>query len=369
VSGKATTGNLAATVNLAATNVLAAASKLASVATKVLTHVSSFSCFKLNSTFRAFQSAIRNALLHDDLGKEIIHALCTKANRHPKVALSECEYRDQDGLLFVNGLLYVPTDEELPQAAKILRHYHDHPAAGHPGRAATYKLVSRDYWWPKLPHTIPRYLRNCDTCARMKPARHAPYGFLKPLPIPQRRWESVSMDFIVGLPESSCFEAILVVVDRLTKMAHFLPNNGMVDSEGTAALFRDGVFRLHGLPSDLVSNRGVTFTSEFSRSLCRLTGITQNLSTAFLEIHKRTARQSTLILSSSSTYRGIATTSRIIGSNFSLWRSQHTTTRYRPPLGYPSFSRITTITPHTKFAQTRTQNFLPRRPLSTTRTG
>jgi hypothetical protein len=89
------------------------------------------------------------------------------------------------------------------------------------------------------------------------------------------------MDFIVGLPESSGFDAILVVVDRLTKMAHFLPTTGTVDSEGTAALFRDGVFRLHGLPSDLVSDRGATFTSEFSRSLCRLTGITQNLSTAF----------------------------------------------------------------------------------------
>jgi hypothetical protein len=89
------------------------------------------------------------------------------------------------------------------------------------------------------------------------------------------------MDFIVGLPESSGFDAILVVVDRLTKMAHFLPTTGTVDFKGTAALFRDGVFRLHGLPSDLVSDRGATFTSEFSRSLCRLTGITQNLSTAF----------------------------------------------------------------------------------------
>jgi hypothetical protein len=275
--GKATTGNLAATINLAATDILAAAGKLASIATKVPTHVSSFSCFELNSTSRAFHSDIRNALLHDDLGKEIIHALRSKVNHHPQVALSECEY--QDGLLLVNGLLYVPTDEELH--ANILRHYHDHPAAGHPGRAATYELVSRDYWWPKLRHTIARYLRNCDTCARIKPARHAPYGFLKPLPIPQRGWESVSMDFIVGLPESSGFDAILVVVDRLTKMAHFLPTTGTVDSEGTAALFRDGVFRLHGLPSDLVSDRGATFTSEFFRSLCRLTGIAQNLSTAF----------------------------------------------------------------------------------------
>jgi hypothetical protein len=230
-------------------------------------------------TCRAFHSDIRKVLLNDGLSKEVIHALRTKASRHPKVALSECEYHDQESLLFVNGLLYVPADEELQ--AKILLHYHDHLAAGHPGHAATYELVSRDYWWPGLRHIIARYLRNCDTCARIKPARHALYGFLKTLPIPQRRWESVSIDCIVGLPESSGFDAILLVVDRLTKMAHFLPTAGTVDSKGTAALFRDGIFRLHGLPSDLVSNRRATFTSEFSLSLCRLTGITWNLSTAF----------------------------------------------------------------------------------------
>jgi hypothetical protein len=89
------------------------------------------------------------------------------------------------------------------------------------------------------------------------------------------------MDFIVGLPESSGFNSILVVVDRLTKMAYFIPTTDTVDSEGTAALYRDWVFRLHGLPLNLVSNRGSTFTSDFTCSLCRLTGITQNLSTAF----------------------------------------------------------------------------------------
>jgi hypothetical protein len=195
--------------------------------------ISAITQFQLSSTSRSFTSAIREAPPNDSLGQEIIRALRDKDQRHPKVALSECEYKDD--LLFVNGLLYVPNNEDLQ--AKIIHHGHDHPAACHPGRAATYELVSRNSWWPGMRKTIARYLRNSNTCARIKPARHVSYGFLKPLPIPQRRWESVSMDFIVGLPESSGFNLILVVVNRLSKMAHFIPTTNTVDSEGTVALY------------------------------------------------------------------------------------------------------------------------------------
>ena len=89
------------------------------------------------------------------------------------------------------------------------------------------------------------------------------------------------MDFITGLPPSGGHNAIFVVVDRLSKMAHFIPTTDTVDSRGTAALFRDFVFRLHGLPRSIVSDRGTTFASEFSRSMCKMLGIAQKLSTAF----------------------------------------------------------------------------------------
>jgi hypothetical protein len=89
------------------------------------------------------------------------------------------------------------------------------------------------------------------------------------------------MDFIVGLPESNGKDSVLVVVDRLSKMAHFIPCRSDVDSAGTAALFRDWVFKYHGLPTSLISDRGTTFKSMFSRSLCEMVGISQKLSTAF----------------------------------------------------------------------------------------
>ena len=195
--------------------------------------------------------------------------------------------------MFVYGLLYVPDDENLYQ--EVIHALHDHSAAGHPGRAATYERVSRNYWWPGIRKTIARYLANCDTCAHIKPVRHAPYGLLKPLQVPVVQWSSVSIDFITGLPESKPpgseasgtsnnhgFNAILVVVDRLTKMAHYIPTREYeASSEKVARLCFDNIFRLHGLTDSIISDRGTQFTSVFSRTLCKLVGITQNLSTSF----------------------------------------------------------------------------------------
>src|SRR5690606_7078324 len=89
------------------------------------------------------------------------------------------------------------------------------------------------------------------------------------------------MDFIVKLPNSEGFDAIYVVVDRLTKMAHFIPTTSDVDAEGTARLFRDNIFRLHGLPRSLVSDRGTQFVNRFTKDLCKLLHIKQKLSTAY----------------------------------------------------------------------------------------
>ena len=106
---------------------------------------------------------IRSALTSDKLAKDIMDALQHVQKRHLKVPLGECEVKEE--VLYIFGLLYVPDNEELQR--DIIHLNHDHPAAGHPGRAATYELVSRNYWWPSMRKTIARYLNNCDTCARI----------------------------------------------------------------------------------------------------------------------------------------------------------------------------------------------------------
>ena len=238
----------------------------------------------LCNTAIKYNPDIRSALAKDELAVEIAKALdngdkqLTGKHSH-SVPLGECIM--ENGLLYLYGLLYVPHNETMYR--EILHAHHGHPAARHPGRAATYELVSRNYWWPGMRKTIPRYLANCDTCARIKPVHHAPYGLLKPMQVPVTRWSSVSMDFITGLPKSGPqqHDAILVIVDRLTKMAHYIPTHESVTSEGTARLYFDNIFRLHGLPDSLISDRSTHFTSGFSRALCKIVGITQNLSTSF----------------------------------------------------------------------------------------
>jgi len=109
--------------------------------------------------------------------------------------------------------------------------------------------------------TIAQYVRNCDTCTRIKPARHAPYSLLKPLQVPFRKWSSASLDLVTGLPMSNWYNALLVVVDRLSKMAHYIPSTTDVNSKKIAKLFIDNIFPLHGIPDSIVSDRGTQFQS------------------------------------------------------------------------------------------------------------
>src|SRR4030095_4045439 len=130
--------------------------------------------------------------------------------------------KSPDGqLLLRRGKIYVPDHENL--RLKVLQAHHDHKLRGHPGIRKTVQLIHRTYFWPRLRRDVTRYVRGCHICARAKPIRHKPFGLLKPLPIGERPWTSISMDYIEELPLSDGYDSILVVVDRLTKQAIFLP--------------------------------------------------------------------------------------------------------------------------------------------------
>ena len=101
---------------------------------------------------------------------------------------------------------------------------------------------------------VKEFVLSCAICSRCKNPRHCPYGLLQPLPIPCRLWSSVSMDFITDLPPSNSFDNIFVMVDRLTKMAHFIPCKKTSTSEDIARFFFNKVYRYYGLPDDIMSN-------------------------------------------------------------------------------------------------------------------
>ena len=129
---------------------------------------------------------------------------------------------------------------------------------------------------------VRKYVRSCDICQRMKNSQEKSTGLLQPLPIPTQIWESVSLDFITHLPKTDREkDAILVVVDRLSKQAHFIATTKTVTAEETARLFLETIFKLHGMPKTLVSDRDPRFTSDFWRSLMRLLGTELLMSSSY----------------------------------------------------------------------------------------
>ena len=163
----------------------------------------------------------------------------------------------------------------------VLNICHDSPSAGHFGIKKTSSLINRDFWWPSLHSDVKDYIRSCDTCSRCKDSRHKPYGLLHSLDIPPKPWYSLSMDFITDLPPSNGFTCIFVVIDRFTKMAHFIPFHKVPSASDTASSFMNNIFRIHGLPSEIISDRGSQFTSKFWTSICTSLNISMKLASPF----------------------------------------------------------------------------------------
>ena len=204
-------------------------------------------------------------------------------------ALKDCQVKD--GLLYKRNKLWVPAQDELK--LEVIRQIHDQPAVGHPGVARTLEMITRNYYWPKMEADIKRYVRNCHVCRRAKAPRDKYNGLLRPLSIPEQPWQDISLDFVTGLPLSGeGFNAILMVVDRLSKERHYIPcttEEHGTTSEATAKLLINNVWKYHGLPSSIVSDRGPQFVSAVWKTMCKILGITAKLSTAF---HPETDGQS-----------------------------------------------------------------------------
>ena len=181
---------------------------------------------------------------------------------------SKKHYLWSNGLLLRKNKLVVGQDKEL--RLDLLAHFHGGSVGGHSGvKVTTHKICSVLYW-KGLRKEVKQFVKECITCQRCKPDVAAYPGLLQPLPIPQRIWESISMDFIEGLPGSNGKNVIFVVVDRLTKYAHFMALAHPFTSAQVAQVFLDTVYRLHGLPITIVSDRDKVFLSSFWKELFKL---------------------------------------------------------------------------------------------------
>lgn len=173
--------------------------------------------------------------------------------------------------------LYVPA----ALRSDVLQWAHASKFSCHPGIQRTRDVVQQRFWWSTLEEDTREYVNACPTCNQSKSSRQAPSGLLQPLPVPHRPWSHISIDFVTGLPPSEGKTAILTIVDRFSKMAHFVPLPKLPSAKETAQILLDHVFRLHGIPADVVSDRGPQFSSVFWQEFCRLLGATPSLSSGF----------------------------------------------------------------------------------------
>ena len=173
---------------------------------------------------------VRRAYPSDDIVQRI---MASKAAGHRKIPLDlikqgirielgDCEIHD--AMLYVNRKLYVPEVDDT--RTKVLQTMHETPPTGHAGRTSTYLRTSSYYYWPRMTESVSRYVKSCYTCKRAKSSRSGKHGLLKPLPIPERYWTDISVDFVTPLPICKqfgrSFQHIMVVVDRLSKKRRFV---------------------------------------------------------------------------------------------------------------------------------------------------
>ncbi|KAL0552145.1 hypothetical protein IC582_011242 [Cucumis melo] len=185
-----------------------------------------------------------------------------------------------DGGLLFERRLCVPSDSAVK--TELLSEAHSSPFSMHPGSLKMYQDLKRVYWWCNMKREVAEFVSKCLVCQQVKAPRQKPAGLLQPLSIPKWKWENVSMDFITGLLRTlRGFTVIWVVVDRLTKSAHFVSGKSTYTTSKWAQLYMSEIVRLHGVPVSIVSNRDARFTSKFWKGLQTAMGMRLDFSTAF----------------------------------------------------------------------------------------
>ncbi|KAL0177063.1 hypothetical protein M9458_025957 [Cirrhinus mrigala] len=176
-----------------------------------------------------------------------------------------------------------PERTYIPRALRqcVMQWVHNFPSSGHPGITVTIHLVTNRFWWPSLQRDTMEFVRNCPTCNISKSSHQRPAGLLQPLPVPQRPWSHIAIDYVSELPASRNYTTILTVIDRFSKSCRLIPLTKLPSAFETAEVLMEQVFRFYDLPEDIVSDRGPQFTSRVWAAFCKHLNINVSLTSGY----------------------------------------------------------------------------------------
>jgi hypothetical protein len=223
---------------------------------------------------------VTSTLEHDiqkgQLGDAKIHEIKEQIKEDKALGFSV----DDQGILWYKKCLYVLEIKEIREL--ILREAHDSAYSIHPGSTKMYHDLKSRYLWYGMKRAIAEYVALCDNCQRVKAGRQRPVELLQPFKIPKWKWEEISMNFIVGLPKTqSGYDSIWVVVDHLSKVAHFIPVKTTYKASKLAELCIATIVCLHRVPNKIASDRGTQFTSKLWEKLHESMDTKLNFSSAY----------------------------------------------------------------------------------------
>jgi len=202
------------------------------------------------------KAAIQEAIQSDRLAGQLLKEILLSGPRSMTKGLQEWNY--ENGLILHKGLVYVPKNDNLKR--RVVQQFHDN-IMGHPGEWKTIELITREYWWLGIIEFVKDYIKGCATCqtTKIRPPVKVP---LKPNKIPNGVWETITMDFIVGLPVSQGYDSILTVVDRHSKAIILSSCKATITVEQTSQLLIDNVWKRTGFPLTIISDRRPQFAAQ-----------------------------------------------------------------------------------------------------------
>uniref|UniRef100_A0A251VQQ9 RNA-directed DNA polymerase n=1 Tax=Helianthus annuus TaxID=4232 RepID=A0A251VQQ9_HELAN len=233
------------------------------------THVKSIRCFQLvhdlqNRIRNAQYTSVNEGNLYNEMQCGAENSLVSKS----------------DGILYYLNRIWIPDHDDLRKF--LMKEAHNTKYSIHPGADKMYHDMRTSYWWPGMKKDIATFVSKCLTCSKVKAEHQRPSGLLKQPKIPTWKWESIAMDFITKLPRTTAgHDSIWVIVDRLTKSAHFLPIREDFKVEKLAKVYMKEIICRHGIPIDIISDRDARFTSRLWQTFQSAMGTKLNLSTAF----------------------------------------------------------------------------------------